>query len=87
MTTYDTDAFIQLLSYINAEATRLTGDTVPAYSSQYFLPEEDVSQAGGGCGTPPVRKAKPSKLSALLQSLTQSQGKVAKEVSWDWFVQ
>lgn len=79
MTTYDTDNFVELLGFINAEAGRLIGSPVPYHNSQYFLPVTDHS----GCGDltaasekVALRTAKPSRLSDLLAHIT---GRIPKE--------
>ncbi|VDK32125.1 unnamed protein product [Taenia asiatica] len=72
MTTYDTDLFMPLLDFIHSEALRITGYTVPSYSSYYILPaesEEELSNQGKAEPDPPIpRQTKPSKLSNLLRT-------------------
>lgn len=72
MTTYDTDVFTPLLDFIHSEALRITGYTIPSYSSYYVLPAE--SEAGSSdqgkaeSDSSILRQTKPSKLSNLLRT-------------------
>ncbi|VDM21815.1 unnamed protein product [Hydatigera taeniaeformis] len=47
MTSYDTDLFMPLLDFIHSEALRITGHSIPSYSSYYILPAESESESSG----------------------------------------
>ncbi|CDS37171.1 alanyl tRNA synthetase mitochondrial [Echinococcus multilocularis] len=72
MTTYDTDVFMPLLAFIHSEALRITGYTMPSYSSCYMLPvesEEELSGRGKAESDPSiVRRTKLGRLSNLLRT-------------------
>lgn len=59
MTTYDTDVFSRLLNDIHSEALRITGTTVPSYTSDFVFErelEEEFARPRKTEPDPPPRK-------------------------------